>query len=214
MKKLSVSQGNPGTPLLLLGSLYLLDMSAVLAGLALHKNGDGPLWGLLTGRYSPYFLIGAGGTVLSVGYLVGRYYKSLRHERRQFWLTVAMNAVTVVLLAMVGEITVRLLSSPSPRGLQFLGTELIPYSWDHVAAHYRNVLRANPSHISYFIADDLLGWTIGPDRQSTDGLYASSREGIRSARLGISYSHRAPVHRIALVGDSFTFGLEVPFEET
>ncbi len=182
--------------------------------LAVHKNGNGSLVSLLAGRYSPYFLSGTSGMVLSIGYLIARHRKSRGPERRQFWLTVAMNAVTVVLLAIIGEAAVRVLALPAPRGLQLFGTQLIPYSWDRVAAHYRNILRTNPNHISYFIADDLLGWTVGPARRSNDGLYASSSEGIRSAHPGVSYTHRAPSHRIALVGDSFTFGLEVPFEDT
>lgn len=214
MKKLPVLSENLRTPLLLLGSLYLLEMSATLAMLALHKNGDGSLVSLLTGRYSLYFLSGTSGMVLSTGYLIARHHKSSGRERQQFWMTVAMNAVTVVLLAIIGETSVRVLSLPSPRGLQFLGIQLIPYSWDRVAAHYRDILRANPNHISYFVADDLLGWTIGPSRLSRDGLYASSREGIRSPRSGITYADRAPAYRIALLGDSFSFGLEVPFEDT
>ena len=49
---------------------------------------------------------------------------------------------------------------------------------------------------------------------SEDDIYLSSVEGIRSPRLGMSFSGVPARHRIAIVGDSFTFGLEVRYEET
>jgi len=50
----------------------------------------------------------------------------------------------------------------------------------------------------------------GPD----DNIYLSSVEGIRSPRVGMSFATIPAKRRIALVGDSFTFGLEVRYEET
>ncbi len=214
MERFLAFTAHSGTPLVVLGSLYVLEGSVLLAAMALHMNGDGPFTSLLTGRYAPFFLSGLIGALLSTGYLIAQYDRSSAHKTRQFWLMVATNFITVALLAMAGELTVRILSSATPRGLQFLGTSLIPYSWERVAAHYGDILRTNPNHISYFVADDLLGWTVGPSRLSRDGLYASSREGIRSPDPGNTYADRAPACRIALLGDSFTFGLEVPFEDT
>ena len=52
------------------------------------------------------------------------------------------------------------------------------------------------------------------DQQADDSIYASSAEGIRSARAGVSFGGPTRRRRIALVGDSFTFGLEVRFDET
>jgi hypothetical protein len=60
----------------------------------------------------------------------------------------------------------------------------------------------------------MLGWTVGQSRRSSDGLYFSSVEGIRAPRVGIAFADAAAKHRIAIVGDSFTFGLEVRYEET
>ena len=45
-------------------------------------------------------------------------------------------------------------------------------------------------------------------------IYQSSAEGLRSARAGIALVREPARRRIALVGDSFTFGLEVAFEQT
>ena len=50
--------------------------------------------------------------------------------------------------------------------------------------------------------------------QGVNSEYLSSVEGIRSPRVGMSFSEVPIQHRIAIVGDSFTFGLEVPYENT
>lgn len=47
-----------------------------------------------------------------------------------------------------------------------------------------------------------------------DSIYFSSVEGIRSPRVGMSFAKVPARRRIAIVGDSFTFGLEVQYEET
>jgi hypothetical protein len=49
---------------------------------------------------------------------------------------------------------------------------------------------------------------------SGDDIYLSSVEGLRSPRVGMSFSGVSARHRIAILGDSFTFGLEVRYEET
>jgi hypothetical protein len=49
---------------------------------------------------------------------------------------------------------------------------------------------------------------------SEDDIYLSSVEGIRSPRVGMSFSGVPASHRIAILGDSFTFGLEVRYEDT
>jgi hypothetical protein len=47
-----------------------------------------------------------------------------------------------------------------------------------------------------------------------DSVYLSSAEGLRSPIAGIALGSRSAAHRIALVGDSFTFGLEVRYGDT
>lgn len=59
-----------------------------------------------------------------------------------------------------------------------------------------------------------MGWTLGPSRQSVNGLYRSSSEGLRAPHENFSFSQIARQPDIALVGDSFTFGEEVQYEET
>ena len=62
--------------------------------------------------------------------------------------------------------------------------------------------------------DERLGWAINPGRRTADGLYFSSAEGLRSPEPGVAFRDRRARHRVALVGDSFTFGLEVSYEQT
>ncbi|MGH7769156.1 MAG: SGNH/GDSL hydrolase family protein [Candidatus Binatia bacterium] len=199
---------------LLLFFLYAAEGAGLLSALAWYKNGDRPFLLLLTGRYSPFFVGGTLTLLASSVYLFSRYRRAQRDNRREFWFTVAMNVVVVGALLIFGEATVRLFQSRIFFATTFMNTVLLPRSWDELIARNRALLDKAPSNISYFIPDDLLGWTIGANRQSTDGLYSSSAEGIRSARPGESYAARAPAYRIALVGDSFTFGLEVPFDES
>jgi hypothetical protein len=120
----------------------------------------------------------------------------------------AVNLITVVVAFIFGEASIRLLASPTPAGPTVLDTTLLPRSWSAERARYRDVLKQWPT---YFVPDELLGWTVGPDR-GTSGLYFSSSEGIRSAAPNTRYAARQPQFRIATVGDSFTFALEVPFE--
>jgi hypothetical protein len=111
-------------------------------------------------------------------------------------------------------VAVRVLTRDAPAGQVFMGTPLLPRDWSYVVARNKALLAHRPPNISYFVSDELLGWTVGPSRQSTDGLYASSAEGLRAARPGVSLSARTGATRVALVGDSYTFGMEVPFESS
>jgi hypothetical protein len=95
-----------------------------------------------------------------------------------------------------------------------MDTHLLPWEWSHVVAQNEALLRRAAATGSFLGADDRLGWTIRPNRRTDDGLYFSSAEGLRSAEPGIALADRKARQRVALVGDSFTFGLEVSFEQT
>ncbi len=97
----------------------------------------------------------------------------------------------VLLLLAIGEATVRLMSQPTPRGLVFAKTVLLPHSWRDVAARNEAVLARLRAEGSHLAPDGLLGWVLGPDRRSADGLYMSSVEGIRSARKGDAAATRS-----------------------
>ena len=91
-------------------------------------------------------------------------------------------------------------------------------TWQEVLTQNRRVVagveRQGTWASSYHIIDRELGWTIGSNRQSRDGLYFSSFEGIRSEKPNVRFSAQTPRFRVALIGDSNVFSLEVPFEES
>jgi hypothetical protein len=127
-------------------------------------------------------------------------------------LKVVVPLASVILILVFAEALVRLLASRTPAGLTFLDTLLLPRSWDDVRARYRDPLKQMSGDSYYLVADDLLGWTVGPNRGQSGGLYFSSYEAIRSGALNVRYAVRQPQYRIATVGDSFTFADEVSFE--
>ena len=109
---------------------------------------------------------------------------------------------------------IRMISSRTSDRTTFMGMRLLPRDWYEVTAHYAEILRKASVMGSYLVFDPMLGWDVGRSWASVDGLYFSSVEGIRSARAGERFAGSAAKSRAALVGDSFTFGLEVRYEES
>jgi hypothetical protein len=144
---------------------------------------------------------------------MGEYRKSRRREPGRFYFTVMLNLITAGFVLVTSELTVRLFSRTDASGQSFLGTTLLPKSWTEVRNHNRQMLESRYNADSYLVYDDLLGWRIGPSRKSANGLYFSSQEGLRSPTQGITFSS-GPRHRIAIVGDSYTFAQEVSYEES
>jgi len=197
-----------------LAALYVAEGAGLLCGLIAYKNGDRSLLALFTGRYGFVFIGGALSALAAITYLVFSYRRAPADNAREFWFAIAMNLVTVILLLILGETVVRLGSSKASNGIAVAGVQLLPRSWEDMVAQNGELVRMAPDSISFFVPDDLLGWVVGPSRQSENGLYSSSVEGIRSPQPGISYATDSPSRRIALVGDSFAFGLEVRFEDS
>ena len=129
-------------------------------------------------------------------------------------MILAINFITVMLILSIGEIAVRLSSHISEEGEKFGSVLLKPKQWDQVAGEYRKVTDQASGDVSYMEYDNLMGWTVGPNKRSSNGLYFSRAEGIRVPRVGMSLGKDTEKTRIALVGDSFTFGEEVKYEDT
>lgn len=201
----------PVPDLPLLASLYVLEAAAWLAVIASYKT---PVRSLLT--FAPrastgVFLVACLACLAAAAVIVLRYRAGGPHR---FGFTLALNLVPALLLLAGGEMTVRLLSSSTPRGLVFGNTVLLPHRWRDVAARNEATLGRLRSQGSHLAADSLLGWVLAADRQSADGRYSNSVEGIRSAGKGDALAGRRSRHRVALVGDSFTFGLDVAHEHS
>jgi hypothetical protein len=114
----------------------------------------------------------------------------------------------------VGELAIRVFSFQTTEGLVFMNIPLLPRNWGDVVARNREILKRASTNDPYLVYDDLMGWTIGPNRRSADGLNFSSVEGIRSPRSEMAFADLPVTYRIALIGDSFTFCLDVKYEES
>ena len=95
----------------------------------------------------------------------------------------------------------------------FLGKRLKPYHLpiNQVSATIDKFMAEKSSCYLY---DPSLGWLYRPNSKSHDGMYAFNSQGIRSPVDFYSVVPKQGVIRIALFGDSFTFGEEVPFQDT
>jgi len=199
---------------LLLVVLYVLEVSAWLAVVASYRKSIWPLSGFLASPSAVVFLVACLVLLFATAVVVHRYRTRRRHDPRRFGLTVALNVVPVLLFLTAGEVTVRLLSRATPRGPVFARTVLLPHQWADVVKRNTAILERVGVTSSYLVPDAHLGWVVGPDRRSADGRYFSSVEGIRSRQSGVAFAERPGRRRVALVGDSFTFGLDVSYEDS
>jgi hypothetical protein len=162
---------------------------------------------------------------------------------RRFWPTLVLNVWSLILGFGAVEVALRMLATYTPVGPVVANVALLPKDWKAVAAQNQTVLDKAAASKTYLVFDSMLGWNVGKNRQSGDynrafqerylsqldnpgernrmahyqpdqHLYLSSAEGLRSSRAGASLASEPRKRRIALIGDSFTFGLEVPYEQT
>ncbi|UVT16055.1 MAG: hypothetical protein H8K04_00360 [Nitrospira sp.] len=120
----------------------------------------------------------------------------------------------IFLIVLSGEIVVRLGTNSSKEGERWRSRVLMPKVWEQVASSYRQLVDQSAGRLTYLVYDDLMGWTIGPNRRNASGTYYSSLEGIRAPHEGVSYVKSTEKTRIALVGDSYTFAEDVAFEDS
>ena len=204
-------------------ALYIFEVSLVLLVLGLYRLDTEPSRALfLTSRRGDFCMVAIGISLVSAVLIIYQSRNS-QASRRELQLTALTNVITVLLLTGTAEVVLRVVAIKTPTGMLKVGNLLLaPRNWPEFAAHYlltrppdltssRDPMLDSPSQ-NYLICDDLLGWTNGPNRRSHDGLYFSSIEGLRSPRADMSLRNRSVTHRIALIGDSFTFGDEVSYE--
>lgn len=200
--------------LFFLGSLFLAELSGAAILIAMHMKGERLFTTFLSSRPG-VVLVCAGVTLfLSGAVIVRRYLGNKQVPSRQFPFIVTMNLVTVLLMLLSGELTIRALTRPSLEGEVLGKQDLVPKNWHAVAHRNRQLLDKAGERLTYLVYDDRLGWTVGSNRRSANGLYYSSSEGMRASGEGISFAEPTRQTRIALVGDSFTFGEDVAYEDT
>lgn len=135
---------------------------------------------------------------------------------RQALLTVALGVLTLAGCFVTAELAVRLLEERTPEGPYVNGTVLLPREWNKVVAHRRAIWERSSAQYGVFVFDDMLGWTVGANRRGSGPhgeTYFSSREGLRAAAADLSLAGK-PARKIALLGDSYTFGSDVNYKDS
>ena len=192
---------NPGVDGWLLGALYLSELSLLLILLTSYVVQRKPSFlSFLNSRPGYVFLTGIAGLLVSGKILRRRCTGPAKADVRSARLTVAMNLVSVFLLFIIGEGTIRAFFVETTMGDKWGSAYLLPREWTKVVGHYQESFRLKFTNPPYAVYHEVLGWTIGLNRSSQDKRYFSSVEGLRSPRAGIAFADRHPVTRIGLNG--------------
>lgn len=200
---------------LLLTCLFLWEVSIGVMGVAMSTPGDRSLTLFLTSHAGWVFLLALGTFGFTTAMLMRQYARSRQLRSSHFRLTVILNLIMVLVVLLTGEVAVRLGTTTVRDGENWRSRVLLPRNWGQVAAFYQQLLSGGGGRrLSYLTYDDVMGWTLGPNRKSANGLYYSSAEGIRAPQEGVSFAKTSTKIRIALVGDSFTFGDNVAYEDS
>ena len=194
----------------LIAAIYGLEAAAVMMLLTLYRTADKPdMWSFFSRLDGRLFLFGSL-LFVCMSVLAGWKYGAVleRSGRHPYGAIIKWNIVPVILIVTVAEVTLRLVSIETQNGTVVGGQLLLPRRLERAVSLYT---RQTSEAIQY---DEYLGWTLRPNVSSKDGLYFVSGQGIRSPRADMAFDHSRIGCRIALVGDSHTFGSELKFEDT
>jgi hypothetical protein len=200
--------------LLLLASLFFLELSILAIVMAIYIKGDRPFAVFLSSKPGLACLLAIPVSLIAGAFIICQYFASKRSQSSHFRLVATMNLITLILVMITVEVSLRLMSHSVKEGEAVNTIVLVPKKWDNIASYFREYLTQGSRPYSYVVYDDLMGWSIGPNRRSADSLYASSSEGIRAPHEDVTFAESTDKTRIALVGDSDTFGEEVAYEQT
>ena len=137
--------------------------------------------------------------------LHGQYRALGKRGIRPIELLLRCNILPFVLIIIAAEILLRIYSVSTPEGVVLAGRVLGPRQLERTVH--------SPKHINeMLIHDSSLGWTVKPNFSSPNNLYVTREDGTRSSKQVIPVS--TSTCRVALVGDSHTFGQELKLKET
>jgi len=205
-------------------ALFAGEASTILAILCLYyASSHADIFSFLKSLPGILFLCSSITLGLTAIWVIGAI-RSSRLNNRKLTMAGATNVLVLILTVGSIEIGVRLLASRTLTGETFRGAPLLPHKWTEVTARYKAILERMTHEDPFLIYDPILGWTIAPSRRNTTGENVSSVEGLRAPRVGMKFADRHTRHsgfsekpavvRIALIGDSMTYGNEVLCEET
>jgi len=197
-------------------SLYLLESAALLVLVGIYKA---PAYDrtVLSTKAGTTLIVGGIGLIASGWLLIRRTRASGPLRGRAVALGLTTNLLSGLVAFLLFETTLRIVARRTPEGI-VVGSVPVRPSWAELTARSREVLTGVTTlgtwDRSYFVYDRELGWTVGSNRRSPNGLYFSSVEGIRSAGPNVRMADQTPRFRVALIGDSNAFSFEVPFAES
>jgi hypothetical protein len=161
---------------------------------------------------------------LSISWVIRTFRISGLLIRKQLAMAAAANVLMLIVTVESIEIVIRLLSTQTAAGETIRGVPLHPRKWSDVVALYKPVIDLMTHDNPFNIYDPILGWTVARSRRNATGQNASSAEGLRAPRVGMSFADRRTRHsglpekpatvRVALIGDSMTYGYEVRCEDS
>ena len=137
-------------------------------------------------------------------------------NNNEIWARIFLIIGSIFLAAIGGEITLRVLSHTDSDGNVYVADRKIrPFKFP-ITSLQEKLKHYNTQKTSYTHYDPDLGWAVRPNSQSANGLYYSNSAGVRtsSSRQETSQNPRPDILRIAIFGDSFTHGDDVPYEES
>ena len=129
-------------------------------------------------------------------------------------LKILLSLGTLVFFFAAAEMAVRIMGEWDASGNFYFKNRIIhPHKMPlkMVAERARALQESDDSIVTYH---EVLGWAPRPGSESANGMYRYNSQGIRSPVPAYSGSPGEGVFRIALFGDSFTHGDDVPFEHS
>jgi hypothetical protein len=201
----TVKRTDRGQTSAVLTTLYALNCSIALICFAAYKvtSVDHPM--------TLFANLGACGIAISLA-LLARVAILWRRSPRAAAVAMTVNFLTLLLVFGISEGALRALEHATDSGVAVGNIELRP-TWPEVVDRNRNT-GIDSAQATYFIYDRDLGWVVGANRQSANNLYFSSAEGIRSDRPDVAYADQRAAKRVALIGDSNAFSLEVGYQDS
>ncbi|MBX3305570.1 MAG: hypothetical protein KF751_05885 [Nitrospira sp.] len=201
---------------ILLASLFVFESSLVIMAMAMNLRGERPFAVFLSRGSGTAFLCAIVAFFIACWVIVHRYLFNKQLPSCRVNLVVMTNLVTVLLLVLMGEVIVRASSQSYLDGEAFMGVVLKPRNWEQAKQRTRQILESEDREYSLMLHDDRLGWTVGPNRSGfrVGVPYRINAEGVRVSYDEGSLPTVDGKTKISIIGDSFTFGDEVRYEET
>lgn len=204
-------------------ALCVCETAAFLLLLSLYRVSTKPNLLSFLQSFPGIVFLGAAITVaISVGWITRTIHRCASSNRKFLLMAVGMNFLMLSLAFTTLELGLRMLSRPSNDTI--LGLILYPKEWSRFLSQAKETAKKIAHEGSYIIHDPILGWTIAPSYNGRESSEFSSTEGLRSPRPAMTFNDLHARHsgiseypasvRIALIGDSMTFGYEVQCQDS